>query len=244
MPGRIGRVCHSCHRGARVRRLLGLYPVFLMKLLCFAMFACAFNLLLGYTKMLSFGHAAYFGSSAYITGWLMTVHGWGTVAGDSRRRRRRHAARPGDRRDRRAPPGDLLCDDHAGFGATGVLHVSAGAISPAERMVCRAFRGAVVFGILVSAATGPCITSCWRYSSPSSRSFVASCIRPSARCSKPFAPTSHAPSRSGTRLTATNWWPSCCRPVSSGFAGSLKAMVLGFVTLSDVSQGTSGEVIS
>src|ERR1700726_4400518 len=47
---------------------LGLYPVFLMKLLCFAMFACAFNLLLGYTKMLSFGHAAYFGSSAYVTG--------------------------------------------------------------------------------------------------------------------------------------------------------------------------------
>src|ERR1700732_2651652 len=60
---------------------LGLYPVFLMKLLCFAMFACAFNLLLGYTKMLSFGHAAYFGSSAYVTGWLVTAHGWGTIAG-------------------------------------------------------------------------------------------------------------------------------------------------------------------
>src|SRR6266853_200053 len=60
---------------------LGLYPVFLMKLLCFAMFACAFNLLLGFTKMLSFGHAAYFGSSAYITGWLVTVQGWGTMAG-------------------------------------------------------------------------------------------------------------------------------------------------------------------
>src|SRR3982074_252520 len=59
--------------------LLGLYPVFLMKLLCFAMFACAFNLLLGYTKMLSFGHAAYFGSSAYVTGWLVAVHGWGTI---------------------------------------------------------------------------------------------------------------------------------------------------------------------
>src|SRR5258707_2041539 len=58
---------------------LGLYPVFLMKLLCFAMFPCAFNLLLGYTKMLSFGHAAYFGASAYVTGWLTTVHGWGTV---------------------------------------------------------------------------------------------------------------------------------------------------------------------
>ena len=60
---------------------LGFYPVFLMKLLCFAMFACAFNLLLGYTKMLSFGHAAYFGSSAYVTGWLVTVHGWGTIEG-------------------------------------------------------------------------------------------------------------------------------------------------------------------
>src|SRR5271169_3219790 len=61
--------------------VLGLYPVFLMQVLCFAMFACAFNLLLGYTKMLSFGHAAYFGSSAYITGWLVSVHGWGTLAG-------------------------------------------------------------------------------------------------------------------------------------------------------------------
>src|SRR5450432_3452507 len=59
--------------------LLGLYPVFVMKLLCFAMFACAFNLLLGYTNMLSYGRAAYFGSSAYVTGWLVTVHGWGTI---------------------------------------------------------------------------------------------------------------------------------------------------------------------
>src|ERR1700728_4407609 len=66
---------------AVIAPFLGLYPVFLMKLLCFAMFACAFNLLLGYTKMLSFGHAAYFGSSAYVTGWLVTVHGWGTIAG-------------------------------------------------------------------------------------------------------------------------------------------------------------------
>ena len=54
---------------ALIAPFLGLYPVFLMKLLCFAMFACAFNLLLGFTKMLSFGHAAYFGTSAYATGW-------------------------------------------------------------------------------------------------------------------------------------------------------------------------------
>ena len=48
--------------------LMGAYPVFVMKLMCFALFACAFNLLLGYTGLLSFGHAAFFGGAAYITG--------------------------------------------------------------------------------------------------------------------------------------------------------------------------------
>jgi branched-chain amino acid transport system permease protein len=41
-----------------------------MKVLCFALFACAFNLLLGFTGLLSFGHAAFFGTSAYITAYL------------------------------------------------------------------------------------------------------------------------------------------------------------------------------
>ena len=50
---------------------LGMYPVFLAKLLCYAIFACAFNLLLGYTGLLSFGHAAYIGAAAYATGWLV-----------------------------------------------------------------------------------------------------------------------------------------------------------------------------
>jgi len=54
-----------------VAPMLGLYPVFVMKLLCFALFACAFNLLLGFTGLLSFGHAAFFGSAAYITGYLI-----------------------------------------------------------------------------------------------------------------------------------------------------------------------------
>ena len=56
---------------ALVAPLLGLYPVFVMKLLCFALFACALNLLLGFTGLLSFGHAAFFGSAAYITGWFI-----------------------------------------------------------------------------------------------------------------------------------------------------------------------------
>lgn len=51
------------------------YPVFLMKLLCFALFACAFNLLLGFTGLLSFGHAAFFGSAGYVAGYaLSTLH--------------------------------------------------------------------------------------------------------------------------------------------------------------------------
>ena len=51
------------------------YPVFMMKLLCFALFACAFNLLLGYTGLLSFGHAAFFGGASYVTGHLVKIHG-------------------------------------------------------------------------------------------------------------------------------------------------------------------------
>jgi branched-chain amino acid transport system permease protein len=49
------------------------YPVFLMKLLCFALFACAFNLLIGFTGLLSFGHAAFFGAAGYVTGHGISV---------------------------------------------------------------------------------------------------------------------------------------------------------------------------
>jgi branched-chain amino acid transport system permease protein len=52
-----------------------LYPVFLMKLLCFALFACAFNLLIGYVGLTSFGHAAYFGMGGYIAAHSAKV--WG-----------------------------------------------------------------------------------------------------------------------------------------------------------------------
>jgi branched-chain amino acid transport system permease protein len=52
------------------------YPVFLMKALCFALFACAFNLLIGYGGLLSFGHAAYLGSAGYVTAHAAKVWGW------------------------------------------------------------------------------------------------------------------------------------------------------------------------
>ncbi len=52
------------------------YPVFLMSMLCFGLFACAFNLLLGYTGLLSFGHAAFFGGAAYFTAHAVKEWGW------------------------------------------------------------------------------------------------------------------------------------------------------------------------
>lgn len=61
---------------AIVAPLVGGYPIFLMKCLCFALFACAFNLLIGYTGLLSFGHAMFFGFAAYACGHAAKVWGW------------------------------------------------------------------------------------------------------------------------------------------------------------------------
>ncbi|MGM0782589.1 MAG: branched-chain amino acid ABC transporter permease [Pseudomonadota bacterium] len=57
------------------------YSIFIMKMLCFVLFACAFNLLLGHTGILSFGHAAFFGTGAYITGQLVKAYGVPTELG-------------------------------------------------------------------------------------------------------------------------------------------------------------------
>ena len=51
------------------------YPVLLMKLLCFGLFACAFNLLIGFTGLLSFGHAAFFGCAGYVAGYMLRDQG-------------------------------------------------------------------------------------------------------------------------------------------------------------------------
>ena len=55
--------------------LVGVYPVFMMKVMCFALFACAFNLLLGYGGLLSFGHAMFLGSAGYVSAHAAKV--WG-----------------------------------------------------------------------------------------------------------------------------------------------------------------------
>ncbi len=56
--------------------LVGVYPVFLMKALCFALFACAFNLLLGFGGLLSFGHAMFLGTAGYVCAHAAKVWGF------------------------------------------------------------------------------------------------------------------------------------------------------------------------
>ena len=61
--------------------VIGIYPIFVMKVLCYALFACAFNLLLGFTGLLSFGHAAFLGSAAYAAGYAIKSWGMPTEIG-------------------------------------------------------------------------------------------------------------------------------------------------------------------
>src|SRR5258707_902813 len=56
--------------------LIGFYPVFLMKALCFALFACAFNLLIGFGGLLSFGHAMFLGTAGYVCAHAAKEWGW------------------------------------------------------------------------------------------------------------------------------------------------------------------------
>ena len=70
------------------------YPLFLMKALCFALFACAFNLLIGYVGLLSFGHALYFGWASYLAAHCRQGLGLPARARDPHRRRDRRGARP------------------------------------------------------------------------------------------------------------------------------------------------------
>jgi len=221
---------------------LGLYPVFLMKLLCFAMFACAFNLLLGFTKMLSFGHAAYFGSSAYITGWLVSVHGWGTIEG-------------------------IL----AGVAAAMLLGLVIGAIAVRRQgiyfaMITLALAQLVFFVCLQAEFTGgenglqgiPRGSLFGLIPLGSDRTmyffvlavFVAVYVLIRRIVGSPFGQVLKAIRANESRAVSLGYKVDRYKLLAfvlsaslSGLAGSLKAMVLGFVTLSDVSQGTSGEVI-
>lgn len=221
---------------------LGVYPVFIAQLLCFAMFACAFNLLLGYGKMLSFGHAAYFGSSAYITGWLVSVHGWGTLAG-------------------------IL----AGVAAAMLLGLVIGAIAVRRQgiyfaMITLALSQLVFFVCLQADFTGgenglqgiprgnilgliPLDRDATMYYFVLAV-FVAVYLFIRRIVRSPFGHVLEAIRENEPRAISLGYKVDRYKLVAfvlsasiAGLAGSLKALTLSFATLSDVSQGTSGEVI-
>jgi branched-chain amino acid transport system permease protein len=221
---------------------LGLYPLFLVKLLCFAMFACAFNLLLGFTKMLSFGHAAYFGSSAYVTGWLVTAHGWGAVEG-------------------------IL----GGVAAAMLLGLVIGAIAVRRQgiyfaMITLALSQLVFFVCLQAQFTGGenglqgiprggvfGILDLGRDSTMYYfvlAVFAAVFLFIRRIVHSPFGQVLKAIRANEPRAISLGYEVDRYKLVAfvlsaglAGLAGSLKALALGFVTLSDVSQATSGEVI-
>jgi branched-chain amino acid transport system permease protein len=227
---------------ALIGPFVGLYPVFLMKLLCFAMFACAFNLLLGFTKMLSFGHAAYFGASAYITGWLVTVHGWGTVEG-------------------------IL----GGVAVSMLLGFVIGAIAVRRQgiyfaMITLALAQVVYFVCLQAQLTGgenglqgiPRGSVFGLLGLGDDRTmyyfvlavFVAVFFFIRRIVHSPFGQVLKAIRANEPRAVSLGYKVDRYKLTAfvlsaslAGLAGSLKALVLGFATLSDVSQGNSGEVI-
>jgi len=222
--------------------LLGIYPVFMMKLLCFALFACAFNLLLGFSGMLSFGHAAFFGSAGYVTGWLATAHGWGTL------------------------PAIL-----AGTAAAALLGLCIGGLAIRRRgiyfaMITMALAQLVYFVCLEAPFTGgenglqgvprgsllglmPLKSDVAMYYVVLA-AFVGAFLFIRRIVSSPFGQILKAIRENEARAISLGYEINRYKLVAfvlsatlAGLAGSLKALVLGFATLSDVLQSNSGEVI-
>jgi branched-chain amino acid transport system permease protein len=221
---------------------IGIYPVFMMRLLCFAMFACAYNLLLGFGRMLSFGHAAFFGFAAYATSWLITALGWGSV------------------------PAIL-----AGMAVAGALGFAIGGLAIRRRgiyfaMITLALGQLVYFVCLEAPFTGgenglqgvPRGTLLGLVSLRSDRvlyflvlaAFVAVFLLIRRVVHSPFGQVLKAIRENEPRAISlgydTNRYKLLAFVLSAalaGLAGALNALVLGFATLSDVQQSTSGEVI-
>jgi branched-chain amino acid transport system permease protein len=206
------------------------------------LFACAFNLLLGFTKMLSFGHAAYFGSAAYVTGYLSASQGWGTLQA-------------------------IL----AGIAAAMMLGLLIGALAVRRQgiyfaMITLALSQLVFFICLQAQFTGgenglqgiPRGNLFGVIALASDRTmyyfvlgvFIAAFALIRRIVHSPFGQVLKAIGANEPRAVSLGYKVDRYKLLAfvlsasiAGLAGSLKALVLGFVTLTDVSQGNSGEVI-
>ncbi len=221
---------------------LGIYPVFMMKLLCFAMFACAYNLLLGFGRMLSFGHAAFFGSAAYATSWLVTAH----------------AAEPAS-----AVAGGVLVAAALGF-VIGGLAIRRRGIYFA--MITLALGQLVYFVCLEAPFTGgenglqgvprgrllgllPLRSDVTMYYLVLA-TFAAVFVFIRRVVHSPYGQVLKAIRENEARAISLGYDIERYKLLAfvlsatlAGLAGSLNALVLGFATLTDVQQSTSGEVV-
>jgi len=221
---------------------LGLYPVLLMKLLCFALFACAFNLLIGFVGLLSFGHAMFFGSAAYGASHAMKV--WGFT-----------------------PELGLLF----GVAVAGLLGLVAGLIAIRRQgiyfaMITMALAQMVYFIALQAPFTGG---EDGLQGVPRGMLFgllplqkdltlyyvvlaivVAAWLLIARIVHSPFGQILKAIRENEPRAISLGYDTDRFKLLAfvlsaalAGLAGALKALVLGFATLSDVHWGTSGSVI-
>ena len=222
--------------------MIGLYPVFVMKLLCFAIFASAFNLLLGFTGLLSFGHAAFFGSAAYITGWLIKMQHW-------------------------TPELGIL----AGMLGAGLIGVVVGLVAIRRQgiyfaMITMAIAQMVFFVCLQASFTGgedglqgvPRGALFGQFSLASDTAmyylvvavFVATFLAISRIVHSPFGQVLKMIRENEPRAISLGYQVDRYKLLAfalsaalSGLAGSLKTLVMGFATLSDTHWSMSGEVI-
>lgn len=227
---------------ALVAPMLGLYPVFVMKLLCFAIFAAAFNLLLGFTGLLSFGHAAFFGSAAYVTGWFIKSQGWTPELGIA-----------------------------AGVVASGLIGLLVGAVAIRRQgiyfaMITLAIAQMVYFVCLQASFTGgedglqgvPRGALFGAFSLASDTAmyyvvvavFVACFLFISRIVHSPFGQVLKMIRENEPRAISLGYNVDRYKLLAfvlsaalAGLAGSLKTLVMGFATLSDVHWSMSGEVI-
>ena len=227
---------------AIVAPMIGLYPVFVMKLLCFAMFAAAFNLLLGFTGLLSFGHAAFFGSAAYVTGWFIKAQNF-------------------------TPELAIL----AGTIAAGLIGLVVGAVAIRRQgiyfaMITLAIAQMIYFICLQAPFTGGedglqgvprgMLFGLFSLSEPYAMYylvlaiFVGSFLAISRIVHSPFGQVLKMIRENEPRAISLGYQVDQYKLLAfvlsaslAGLAGSLKTLVMGFATLSDVHWSMSGEVI-
>jgi branched-chain amino acid transport system permease protein len=203
--------------------------------------ACAFNLLLGYGGLLSFGHAAYFGMGAYVTGYASKA--WGVppnchpMGGGDRR-----AARPALRVARDPPRRHLLRDDHPGAGPDGLLLLPAGAVHRGEDGIQAIPRG-TLFGLFDLTAD---LTMYWVVAFV----FLAGFLLVHRIVHSPFGQVLKATRDNEPRAISlgyrTNDYKLLAFVLSAalaGVAGGTKALVFNIATLTDVYWAMSGEVV-